>query len=95
MDVLRKNQFDPLETICSNGSYELAKFLREKGGQTYDVGKHSFADNESCLHLAVANGRADMVEYLIKEHPSQLSQATTSLNETPNFFLLSKLKDEP
>ena len=36
-----------------------------------------------------------MVKYLLEEYPTMAAMPTKSLNETPVFFLLSKLKDKP
>jgi len=94
LESLRK-QFDVVETICTNGSIGVARLLRDNSGGSFDIGKTSFQDNETCLHLAVANGRVDMVHYLLAEYPHLANQPTLSLNETPLFYVMSKLKDQP
>ena len=69
--------------------------LKQRGGTQLDVGTAVFDNGETCLHLAVSGARREMVRYLLDEYPAMANQATTSLNETPIFYVLSKLKDQP
>jgi ankyrin repeat protein len=82
-----------LQTVCRTGSPELLRLIKEKSNGRHDAGKQSFADNESCLHLAVTSGNHDMVRFLLADYPTLAHQSTSSLQETPLFFVLSKLKD--
>ena len=75
------------ESVCTTGSVGVAKLLK------LDLAKKRFEDEANCLHIAVANGRVDMVRYLLQDYPSLAVSPTASLNETPLFFVLSKLKD--
>jgi 6-phosphofructokinase len=59
-----------LQTICGNGSFELAALLKQRAGSQFDVGTQTFDNKETCLHLAVSNGKRGMVRYLLKEYPS-------------------------
>ena len=84
-----------MHTVCSNGSDDIAFLLRTKAGPSFDIGAYRSLDNETCLHLAVSKGHTNMVKYLLDTYPEMSNISTQSLNETPVFFLLSKLKEKP
>jgi ankyrin repeat protein len=43
--------------------------LKQRAGPQFDVGTSTFDNEETCLHLAVSNGKREMVRYLLEEYP--------------------------
>ena len=68
--ILSGLEKDSVETsICRHGSYEMAKFLRERTQGSFDLDKWSDEAGQTCLHHSVSKNQTRMVKYLLETFP--------------------------